>query len=102
MQTNRLYIGNLPYRTTADELRSLFSGAGEVVDVAVPVDRESNRPRGFAFVEMADEAAALQAIQMFNGYSLQGRELRVNESQPRPSGGYSNRGGYSERGNGPS
>ncbi len=92
MQTNRLYIGNLPYRTTADELRDLFSRAGEVIDVAVPVDRESNRPRGFAFVEMADEASAQQAIQMFNGYSLQGRELRVNESQPRPTGGYSNRG----------
>ena len=98
MQTNRLYIGNLPYRTTADELRDLFSRAGEVIDVAVPVDRESNRPRGFAFVEMADEASAQQAIQMFNGYSLQGRELRVNESQPRPTGGYSNRGGYSGQG----
>ena len=82
----RLYIGNLPYRTTEDELRGLFGQAGEVVDVAIPIERESGRPRGFAFVEMADDTAASQAIQQFNGYVLLGRELRVNESQPRPSG----------------
>ena len=82
----RLYIGNLPYRTTEDELRGLFGQAGEVVDVAIPIERESGRPRGFAFVEMADDTAAAQAIQQFNGYVLLGRELRVNESQPRPSG----------------
>ena len=83
----RLYIGNLPYRTSEDELRGLFGQAGEVVDVAIPIERESGRPRGFAFVEMADAAAAAQAIQQFNGYVLLGRELRVNESQPRPSFG---------------
>lgn len=89
----RLYIGNLPYRTNEDELRGLFGQAGEVVDVAIPIERDSGRPRGFAFVEMADEAAAAQAIQQFNGYVLLGRELRVNESQPRPSmgGGRDNR-----------
>ena len=99
----RLYIGNLPYRTTEDELRSLFGQAGEVVDVAIPIERESGRPRGFAFVEMADDTAASQAIQQFNGYVLLGRELRVNESQPRPSiggGRDGRREGRGERGGG--
>ena len=91
MPQTRLYIGNLPYRTTADDLRDLFSQAGEVIDVAVPVDRETGRPRGFAFVEMADVASAQQAITQFDGYTLLGRQLRVNESQPR-GGGYGGRG----------
>src|SRR5438067_779456 len=98
MTERRLYIGNLPYRTTTDELRDLFSRAGEVTDVAVPTDRETGRPRGFAFVEMADEDGARQAIEMFNGYSLGGRQLRVNESQPREGGG--GRGGYGGGGRG--
>lgn len=83
--SRRLYVGNLPYRTTADELRDLFGEVGEVVDVAVPIDRESGRPRGFGFVEMADESSAQEAIQRYNGFVLLGRQLRVNESQPRPS-----------------
>ncbi len=99
MPQTRLYIGNLPYRTTADDLRELFSQVGEVVDVAVPIDRETGRPRGFAFVEMVDAATAQQAITQFDGYTLLGRQLRVNESQPRGNS-YGGRGSSSNDGGG--
>jgi cold-inducible RNA-binding protein len=88
----KLYVGNLPYSTTEDKLRELFGKAGAVVGVSVITDRETGRSKGFAFVEMSNQSEAEKAIQMFNGYSMDNRELRVSIARPkeeRPSGGYS-------------
>ena len=87
---NRLYVGNLPYQITDSELRQLFGDAGTVESVTLPVDRETGRPRGFGFVQMADSEEANRAIRMFDGYMLDGRRLRVNIAQERESRG----GGY--------
>lgn len=86
----KLFVGNLSFDTTEDELRQLFAQAGEVVGVAMPTDRMTGRPRGFAFVEFADAEQASQAMAKFNGVELGGRQLRVNEAgerPPRPQGG---------------
>ena len=83
---NRLFVGNLPFRMTRDELHDLFAQAGAVTSVHIPTDRETGRPRGFGFVEMEDEGSLEQAIQMFNGYSVSGRALVVNQARPRESG----------------
>ncbi|MHB1130842.1 MAG: RNA recognition motif domain-containing protein [Chloroflexota bacterium] len=85
----RLYVGNLSYGTSAEELRSVFGQAGAVEDVHMPTDRATGQPRGFAFVEMTTKEEADKAIQMFNGYSLGGRELRVNEAREREERGSS-------------
>lgn len=84
--SKRLYVGNLPFSTTEDELRDLFAQHGVVREVNVITDRETGRPRGFAFVEMEpnDAEAAVQAL---NGSDLGGRTLRVNEAYDRRSGG---------------
>jgi RNA recognition motif-containing protein len=79
----RLYVGNLPYNTTEDQLRELFGQAGQVASVAIIVDRETGRSKGFGFVEMSSTAEAQQALSMFNGYSLDRRQLTVNEARPR-------------------
>jgi len=91
----RLFVGNLSYQTTDDELANLFSEVGEVASVTIVTDRETGRSRGFAFVEMEQDAAN-QAIERFNGHELNGRNLNVNEARPRPerSGGGGGRGGY--------
>jgi RNA recognition motif-containing protein len=91
----RLYVGNLPYSVGENDLKRLFSQAGTVETVALPLDRETGRPRGFGFVQMADEGEAESAIQQFNGYTLDGRQLRVNLAQEREvrHGGYSRRAG---------
>jgi RNA recognition motif-containing protein len=73
----------LDFKTTASEIQRLFAEAGEVVDVFLPTDRATGRPRGFAFVEFADGPAAASATQRFDGYELNGRNLRVNEAQER-------------------
>lgn len=89
-----LYIGNLPYSASEETLRSLFSQAGAVDNVRLPTDRVTGRPRGFGFVEMASDADAEHAIQMFNGYYLDGRQIRVNlaeERAPRAGRGYGGR-----------
>jgi RNA recognition motif-containing protein len=92
----RLYVGNLSFRTTADELRELFSQAGEVSSANVVTDRETGRSRGFGFVDMASEAGAQAAIEQFNGKDFQGRNLTVNEARARSEGGGGgDRGGYS-------
>ena len=78
----KLFVGGIPYRTTDEELRQLFSQAGEVVSVFIPMDRETQRPRGFAFVEMADDAAADKAISMFDGSDMGGRKIAVNKARP--------------------
>ncbi len=90
--TKKLYVGNMSYDTTQDQIRELFSQAGEVSDVALITDRETGRPKGFGFVEMATEEGSKEAIKRFNGYSLDNRNLTVNEARPREerSGG----GGY--------
>ena len=83
----KVFVGNLNFDTTAEEVEALFSQAGEIVGVSVPTDRATGRPRGFAFVEYtnADDAAA--AIERFSGYELAGRKLRVDEAGERPAGG---------------
>jgi RNA recognition motif-containing protein len=79
----KLYVGNLSYSTTEDELRSLFTQAGEVKSVAVITDRQTGRSKGFAFVEMSSQEALENAIRMFNGTEVGGRPLTVNVARPR-------------------
>lgn len=87
----KLYIGNLGYATTENELQELFATIGEVVSVNVITDRMSGRSKGFAFVEMAQDAEAEQAINEFNGREVDGRAIKVSEARPRtedqPRGG---------------
>ena len=91
----KLYVGNLPYDTSEADLQSLFGEAGAVESVRVMRDNETGRARGFAFVEMATEADAQNAISMFNERPLGGRNLTVNEARPQPSrsGGFGGGGG---------
>jgi RNA recognition motif-containing protein len=79
----KLYVGNLPYRTDDQALADLFSQAGAVASAAVISDRETGRSKGFGFVEYDNDADAAKAIEMFDGYELDGRNLRVNEARPR-------------------
>lgn len=92
----RLYVGNLPFSATEDTVREAFSQYGEVVSVAMIMDRETGRPRGFGFVEMEDGAVEA-AIAGMNGKDFGGRTLRVNEAEPRPEGGRGGGGGFRER-----
>lgn len=87
-----IYVGNLPYSVRDDELRELFAEYGEVSSAKVIMDRETNRSKGFGFVEMPDNGAAQAAIDALNGNDSGGRPLRVNEARPRE-----NRGGGSFR-----
>jgi cold-inducible RNA-binding protein len=95
----KLYVGNLSYDTSESAVRTLFEQAGEVETVSLITDRDSGRPKGFGFVEMATEEAAQDAIKRFNGYTLDNRPLTVNEARPREErggggGGFNrNRGG---------
>ncbi|MFU8829791.1 MAG: RNA recognition motif domain-containing protein [Phycisphaerales bacterium] len=96
----KLYVGNLPFRSTEDELRDLFAQHGEVSSASIVMDRETGRSRGFAFIEMTDDSDADTAINALNGYSLGGRALVVNEARPREErprsgggGGYGGGGG---------
>ena len=96
----KLYVGNLPFQTTNDELRDHFAQAGNVESVSVIEDRMTGRSRGFAFVEMATPEEAANAIEQLNGKEFGGRNLTVNEARPRTDrgpGGYGNRGGYGGR-----
>jgi RNA recognition motif-containing protein len=92
---SKLYIGNLSYSTTEEDLRTLFSQAGTVTSVALIKDRDSGQSKGFAFVEMSNQAEAQKAISMLNGQSLGDRELRVSLARPREE-----RGGFNDRGSG--
>jgi RNA recognition motif-containing protein len=85
--SKKLYVGNIPFSTTEAELREMFEAHGEVSSVSVITDRETGRPRGFAFVEMADADAADAAMRQLDGRNLGGRPLRVNEATSRPAGG---------------
>jgi len=93
-----LYVGGLAYATTEDTVRTLFSQVGEVGSVRLIMDRETGASKGFAFVEMSNDAEALAATNQFNGYQLDGRTLTVNEARPREErtgggGGYGGGGG---------
>jgi cold-inducible RNA-binding protein len=83
----KLFVGNLNFRTTQAEVEDLFAEVGDVEEVFLPADRNTGRPRGFAFVTYADEDSAQEAIEKFDGYDLGGRPLRVNEATERPSRG---------------
>jgi cold-inducible RNA-binding protein len=91
----KLYVGNLPYTTTEQDLESLFAGAGAVESVSVMRDMATGRARGFAFVEMASDEDAAQAITMLNDRDFGGRNLTVNEAKPKTGGG-----GFGGGGNG--
>ena len=80
---NKLYVGNLNYRTEQESLRSLFTQFGEVVSATILTDRDTGRSRGFGFVEMMDQDAASAAIQGLNGTEFEGRMLKVNEARER-------------------
>ena len=86
----RLFVGNMPYGATEADLRAHFSGVGAPSQVVIPMDRETGRPRGFAFVEFLDRGMAEQAIERFNQQPFMGRSLSVSEARPRedrPAGG---------------
>src|SRR6185295_728633 len=97
----KLYVGNLSFRTTSDELRDAFAAVGTVESASVIEDRDTGRSRGFAFVEMATAEEAAAAIEQFNGKDFGGRNLTVNEAKPRADrGGGGGRGGYGGGGGG--
>jgi len=83
----KLYVGNLPFSSTEEDLRALFARHGTVDSVNVIMDRETGRPRGFAFVEMAEPSQAADAIKALDGTQLGGRALKVNEAQDKQRGG---------------
>src|SRR4051794_37982107 len=93
---SKVFVGNLDFNTTKAEVQNLFAEIGEIRDVYLPVDRQSGRPRGFAFVEYTSDEDAAKAIEKFNGYQMSGRALRVNaaEDRPRTGGGGRPGGGY--------
>jgi len=93
----KLYVGNLAFQTSSDDLQQLFAQAGTVESASVVEDRETGRSRGFGFVEMASKEEGRNAIEQFNGKELQGRNLNVNEARPRQERGNrgGGRGGYS-------
>jgi len=94
--TKKLYVGNLPFSTTEDDLSDIFAEVGNVESVRIITDRDTGRSRGFGFVEMSDEDAE-KAINQFNGTEMNGRPLTVNEARPQTNrgGGGGGGGGYS-------
>ena len=82
-----IFVGNLPFRAEQDDVSELFSPFGEVTSCALPLERDTGRKRGFAFVEMADEEAETKAIDALQGAELMGRPLRINKAEPRATGG---------------
>lgn len=80
---SKLYVGNLPYSVTSDQLATHFSEAGQVVDSVIISDQHSGRSKGFGFVEMSSPEEAKKAIEMFNGKDFEGREIVVNEARPK-------------------
>jgi len=102
--SKRLYVGNLPFSATEEEIRTLFEGDGRKVEnVSVITDRETGRPRGFAFVELTTQQDAETAVQKLNGYQMDGRTLTVSEARERSvggGGGGGGRGGYGGGGGG--
>ena len=96
-----IFVGNLPFRAEREDVIQLFAPFGEVVNCSLPLERDTGRKRGFAFIEMADEAIESTAIDGLQGTELMGRPLRINKAEPRGSGGSrrGGRGGYGGGGN---
>ena len=101
-----IYVANIPFKASEDELRELFEQHGEVSSAKIITDRETNRSRGFGFVEMTDASAAEQAIGELNGFNFMGKDLAVSEARPKTDaprgGGFGSRGsnrsgGYNKR-----
>jgi len=82
-----IYVGNLPFSVTEEDLRTTFQAFGAVEKAAIITDKMSGQPRGFGFVEMPNRDEAVKAIEGLNGKDLKGRNIKVNEAQPRPAGG---------------
>lgn len=104
----KLFVGNLSYQTTQDDLQAAFAQYGSVESVSIVTDRDTGQPRGFAFVEMTEKRDAETAISQLNGAELNGRALNVSEARPKPAGGGGSRfggrggqGGGGGRGRGP-
>lgn len=89
---SKLYVGNLSYNVTEEQLRDLFSQAGTIKEIAMIMDRDTQRPKGFGFVEMTTQVEAQKAIEMFNEHELDGRRMTVNFARPKQDRG--SRGGY--------
>ena len=96
--STKLYVGNLSFKTTGEDLNELFSQAGTVESASVVTDRDSGFSRGFGFVEMSNDDEAKSAISQFNGKEIDGRALNVNEARPREDRGGSGGGGGGFRG----
>lgn len=96
----KVFVGNLSFDVTRDELVEAFGAVGKVLDAKVPTDRETGRPRGFAFVEFEDDEAAQRCIEQMNGRDLKGRAMRVNAAEDRPPRPAGAPGGYSRPGGG--
>jgi RNA recognition motif-containing protein len=94
---SKLYVGNLSYSATEEELQELFSQAGTVKSVTIVKDRETGRARGFAFVEMGTDAEAQQAINLLNGTNFMERALKINVARPREDRGGRGGGGFDRR-----
>ncbi|MBI1897375.1 MAG: RNA-binding protein [Acidobacteria bacterium] len=97
-----IFVGNLSFQTTQEELHAAFSGYGTVERVNIVTDRDSGQSRGFAFIEMTDRGAAETAIAQLNGTELNGRAMNVNEARPKPQGGSGRGRGDAGRGRGKS
>ncbi|MEM1331286.1 MAG: RNA-binding protein [Planctomycetota bacterium] len=95
---SKLYVGNLPFSASEEEIHELFSQYGDVVSANLVMDRETGRPRGFGFVEYNDEESANRAIEATNGMDFGGRTLTVNEARPRENRGFGGGGGGGGRG----
>ena len=96
--STKLYVGNLAFQTTSQELQNLFTQAGTVESANVIEDRDTGRSRGFAFIEMSTKEEANSAIEQFNGKEVGGRALKVNEAKPRENRGGGSRGFSNDRG----
>ena len=103
-----IFVGNLPFRAEREDVVQLFAPFGEVSNCSLPLERDTGRKRGFAFIEMADDTIETSAIEALQGVELMGRPLRINKAEPRTgggsrrgggnNGGYNNRGGHNNRG----
>lgn len=103
----KLYVGNMSYDTTEEQIRTLFTQAGEIAEIAFITDRDTGRPKGFGFVSMKTEEGSKEAIKRFNGFTMDNRNLTVNEAKPREErspngafGGANRNGSGSRNGNG--
>jgi len=94
---NKLYVGNLPFSTTEEDLRSMFAQAGTVISVSLIKDRDTGRSRGFAFVELSNQAEAEKAVSLFNNTPLDNRAIKVNLARPKEDSGKYKKSGSNKR-----